>query len=84
MFENEIAKRILEWKNGEKIGPFEVQFNPTNRCNLKCKFCWLRDFDKSGANYEELSMKKYKEMINEGWAKQTAIFMGVICHTLNF
>ena len=65
MFENEIAKRILEWEKSKKVGPFEVQFNPTNRCNLRCKYCWLRDFDKGGLNYEELSTKKYKEMIRD-------------------
>jgi len=64
MFEDKIAERILEWENS-KIGPFEVQLNPTNRCNLKCKFCWLRDFDKSKLNYEELSTRKYKEIIKD-------------------
>jgi len=65
MFEDKIAERILELKNGKKAGPFEVQFNPTNRCNLKCRFCWLRDFDKTVLNYEELSTKKYKEIIKD-------------------
>jgi MoaA/NifB/PqqE/SkfB family radical SAM enzyme len=64
MFEDKIAERIFEWKN-EKTGPFEVQLNPTNRCNLKCKFCWLRDFDNEKLNYEELSAKKYKEMVRD-------------------
>ncbi|MEM5855051.1 MAG: radical SAM protein [Candidatus Aenigmatarchaeota archaeon] len=62
MFEGEIAKRILEWKN-RKPGPFEVQFNPTNKCNLKCRFCWLRDFDDDNLKFEELDTKKYKEII---------------------
>jgi MoaA/NifB/PqqE/SkfB family radical SAM enzyme len=65
MFEDKIAKRVLEWKKGRKIGPFEVQFNPTNCCNLKCKFCWLRDFDEGGLNLDELSTEKYKEMIRD-------------------
>lgn len=65
MFEDMIAKRILLWKNGKRTGPFEIQFNPTNRCNLRCRFCWLRDFDKDRLNYEELSTKKYKEMIKD-------------------
>jgi MoaA/NifB/PqqE/SkfB family radical SAM enzyme len=64
MFEEEIAKRILEWKDG-KPGPFEVQFNPTNKCNLKCRFCWLRDFDDGGLNREELSTSKYMQMIED-------------------
>ena len=65
MFEDKIAERILRWKKGEKIGPFEVQLNPTNRCNLNCKFCWLRDFDDDELNYEELSTEKYKEVIKD-------------------
>jgi MoaA/NifB/PqqE/SkfB family radical SAM enzyme len=64
MFEEKIAKRILEWKAG-KPGPFEVQFNPTNRCNLKCRFCWLRDFDDGDLNEEEINTMKYKEMIKD-------------------
>jgi MoaA/NifB/PqqE/SkfB family radical SAM enzyme len=65
MFEDKIAERILEWKKGEEVGPFEVQFNPTNKCNLRCKFCWLRDFDKGGLNLDEMETKKYKEMIKD-------------------
>ncbi|MEM5829484.1 MAG: radical SAM protein [Candidatus Aenigmatarchaeota archaeon] len=64
MFEDKIAERILEWGKKE-VGPFEVQFNPTNRCNLRCRFCWLRDFDKGGLNLEELSTKKYLEIVKE-------------------
>jgi len=65
MFEDKIAERVLELKSGRKVGPFEVQLNPTNQCNLKCRFCWLRDFDKAGLSYEELSTKKYKEIIKD-------------------
>jgi MoaA/NifB/PqqE/SkfB family radical SAM enzyme len=64
MFEEKIAKRILEWK-ARKPGPFEVQFNPTNKCNLKCRFCWLRDFDDGNLNEEEIDTKKYKKMIKD-------------------
>jgi MoaA/NifB/PqqE/SkfB family radical SAM enzyme len=62
MFESEVAKRILEVLE-RRAGPFKVQLNPTNRCNLKCRFCWLRDFDSGGLNLEELSTKKYLEII---------------------
>jgi MoaA/NifB/PqqE/SkfB family radical SAM enzyme len=65
MFEDKIAERILKWKEGKKTGPFEVQFNPTNRCNLKCKFCWLRDFDDNSLNLIEIDTKKYREMIKD-------------------
>jgi len=70
MFEDEIAKRILEVER-KRAGPFMVQLNPTNRCNLKCKFCWLRDFDKGGLNLEEISTRRYKKLIKE--AKQMKV-----------
>lgn len=65
MFEDKIAEKIWKWEQGEVNSPFEVQFNLTNRCNLKCKFCWLRDFDKQKLNYKELGMKEYKIMIKD-------------------
>ena len=64
MFEDKIAERILEFKN-RKIGPFEIQLNPTNRCNLRCRFCWLRDFDKENLNREEIDTRRYKQIIKE-------------------
>ena len=70
MFEEEIAKRILEIER-KKAGPFLLQLNPTNRCNLKCKFCWLRDFDKGGLNLDEISTARYKKLIKE--AKQLKV-----------
>lgn len=60
-----ITKRISMWMNGEKSGPVRLQLNPTNRCNIKCRFCWLRDFDRTGANYEEIEPDRYLELIKE-------------------
>jgi MoaA/NifB/PqqE/SkfB family radical SAM enzyme len=65
MIEREIAKRIFLWSRGKKEGPFKLQLNPTNRCNLKCKFCWLRDFDSGNLNLDEISEKKYLKIIEE-------------------
>ncbi|MDI6826337.1 MAG: radical SAM protein [Candidatus Aenigmarchaeota archaeon] len=65
--EKEIAKKIFLWSKGEKVGPFKLQLNPTNRCNLKCKFCWLRDFDSGNLNLDEISEKKYREIIEEAY-----------------
>lgn len=61
----EMIKRILTWMNGSKAGPVKLQLNPTNRCNIKCKFCWLRDFDSTAANYEEIEPQRYLEIIEE-------------------
>jgi MoaA/NifB/PqqE/SkfB family radical SAM enzyme len=64
MFEKEIAQWVAGWREGE-TGPFQIQFNPTNKCNLRCRFCWLRDFDDAPLNYEEIPTSRYLEIINE-------------------
>ena len=62
--ENEIVKRINFWSKNEKQGPVHIQFNPTERCNLKCLFCWQRD--SSRVSYEnEVSEKRYEELVKE-------------------
>ena len=61
----EITKRILMWMNGHKAGPVRLQLNLTNRCNIKCRFCWLRDFDATGANYDEIEPERYLKIIDE-------------------
>lgn len=34
------AKRILLWAKGKPQAPIRIEIHPTNRCNVKCKFCW--------------------------------------------
>ena len=34
------AKRIASWAKGKPLGPLRIEIHPTNKCNLKCKFCW--------------------------------------------
>lgn len=65
MMMEETVKRILTWVNGGKVGPVKLQLNPTNICNLKCRFCWLRDFDSTEANCEEIEPQRYLEIIEE-------------------
>ncbi len=36
----EKARRIALWAKGEPQPPVRIELHPTNRCNLKCKFCW--------------------------------------------
>lgn len=52
--ENKI-KRLLDWSNNERPGPYSIEIWPTNRCNLKCKMCgtWARrrEDEKSGIFY---------------------------------
>jgi MoaA/NifB/PqqE/SkfB family radical SAM enzyme len=61
----DIAKKILNWTKEKRTGPFKLQLNLTNRCNLKCRFCWLRDFDSGNLNLDEISEEKYLEIIEE-------------------
>ena len=71
-FHKEIARNIFSWYKGKKLRPVKLQLNPTNMCNLKCPFCWLRDFpdlkyddEVSGGRYEELIKEAKKLGIKE-------------------
>jgi MoaA/NifB/PqqE/SkfB family radical SAM enzyme len=68
---DDLTERLLKWADGKTAGPSKVQLNLTNRCNLKCRFCWLRDFDSSEVNYDELDTAKYFEIV-EGAAAMGA------------
>lgn len=60
----EKLKRILEWEKGNPQGPVDLQINPTDKCNLSCRFCWLRD--SSRVNYNnEISDERYMKLIDE-------------------
>ncbi len=34
------AQRIAEWSRGNPQPPVRIEIHPTDRCNLKCRFCW--------------------------------------------
>jgi MoaA/NifB/PqqE/SkfB family radical SAM enzyme len=58
------AERIKEWSLGNRQGPVRVELHPTDRCNLKCKFCWQSAVEKvDGSN--ELSDEKLHEIVRE-------------------
>ena len=61
---DETVKRIAGWLRGERHGPVQLQFNPTDRCNLLCRFCWLRDT--SRVDYSnQVSDDRYRELVEE-------------------
>jgi len=62
-FHKEIARNIFSWYKGKKLRPVKLQLNPTNMCNLKCPFCWLRDFP--DLKYDEIPEERYEELIKE-------------------
>jgi MoaA/NifB/PqqE/SkfB family radical SAM enzyme len=37
-----IISRLIKWSKGEKAPPHKVLVYPTNKCNLKCPFCFQR------------------------------------------
>lgn len=62
------ARKVIELESGKRVGPFNLQFNPTNLCNQKCRFCWLRDEknqEKQGIDRQELPDEKYIRIIED-------------------
>lgn len=60
----ELINHLKLWNQKNPKGPYKLQFNPTDRCNLECIFCWQRDT--SRVSYEnEISTKRYIELIKE-------------------
>ncbi len=61
---DEIVKRVKKWLEGKPQNPIKLQFNPTDKCNLGCIFCWQRDSFR--VNYKnELSKERYIQLIKE-------------------
>jgi radical SAM protein with 4Fe4S-binding SPASM domain len=57
-------ERIKSWQLGRPLGPLRLQINPTDKCNLKCRFCWLRD--STQVDYKnQITEKRYIELIKE-------------------
>lgn len=65
----EKIERIKKWAEGGKAGPYTLEINTTNRCNLECRFCWQRATDPDLT--EELNDDKLLKIIDQ------AIEMGV-------
>jgi len=63
----EIIKRLIQWSKGNPQGPISIHLDPTNRCNLNCRFCWQRSHERLGwvDRKNELSEKKLLSIIKE-------------------
>jgi len=59
----EVIDNLLKWAQGEKVAPEEVQIYPTNKCNLRCVFCYqqLQEYNLS----DEVSHKRWLEIAKE-------------------
>ncbi|MFH1850043.1 MAG: radical SAM protein [archaeon] len=58
------AARIAKWAKGKPRPPVRIEMHPTNRCNLKCLFCW-RSAEKNPDYSLELPDEKLYAIVNE-------------------
>jgi len=65
--EEEMIKRVAEWFKGNPQGPISIHIDSTNRCNLKCRFCWQRSHERFGwlDREDELPRKKFLEIVRD-------------------
>jgi MoaA/NifB/PqqE/SkfB family radical SAM enzyme len=70
VLEREKTKRILDWFDGKKQGPFKIDIELHRRCNLNCLSCSRRADDKFDKINDfskkiEMPLKKWLEIIDE-------------------
>jgi len=65
--EEEVIKRLFDWSKGNLQGPISIHIDTTNRCNLKCRFCWQRSHERFGwlDREHELPEKKLLEIVTD-------------------
>jgi len=63
----EKIKRLISWSRDKPQGPISIHLDPTNRCNLKCRFCWQRSHERKGLVdlKNEVSEQKLLEIVKE-------------------
>jgi len=63
----DLILRLLEWSKGNSQGPISIHLDPTNRCNLRCRFCWQRSHERFGwlDRKHELSERKLLSIVKE-------------------
>lgn len=60
---------LKKWIKGEKPGPYIIDLNPTDDCNLNCLSCWQRNpkfKDKLDFKHYELSDERLLSLVDEG------------------
>ncbi|MFP4116406.1 MAG: radical SAM protein [Candidatus Aenigmatarchaeota archaeon] len=59
MIEREVIEKLKTWAEGGEEAPHKVHLYPTNRCNLRCPFC-----------YQQLNPYDYSDVVSkERWLK---------------
>ena len=63
----ELIERLVKWAKGKPQGPLSIHIDPTNRCNLRCRFCWQRSHERLGwlDRKHELPERKLLEIVRE-------------------
>lgn len=60
------AQRIAEWARGNPQPPVRLEIHPTDRCNLRCRFCWQTAEETLDRDYSwELPDEKWLSIIHE-------------------
>lgn len=58
------AERVNSWADGKPAGPVRIEIHPTNRCNLKCRFCW-QSSAKPEDTLEEMSEETLFQIVED-------------------
>ncbi|MFH1849290.1 MAG: radical SAM protein [archaeon] len=63
----ERVKRMLDWHHGDRPGPSSIHLDTSNRCNLRCRFCWQRSHERKGwvDLKNELSDQRLLDLVDE-------------------
>ena len=51
--------------------PFQILFDPTSACNLKCKGCWAAEY----GHRQSLSLREMRGIVSQGRALGTHVYM---------
>ncbi|MBN2054337.1 radical SAM protein [bacterium] len=65
---DDVVARLISWSRGEPRGPFNVELNPTDLCNLRCCFCGTLE-KKKAENWDysdEMSKERQLDLTREG------------------
>ncbi len=62
--EDTCLTRIMRWKSGGTPGPWLMTLFPTNRCNLRCRHCWMRGVT-GLAGMEEMPDERLLRLVDE-------------------
>ncbi|MFC1890503.1 radical SAM/SPASM domain-containing protein [Thermodesulfobacteriota bacterium] len=65
--QQEKTRRIASWLDGTPEGPSKMEIEVTDLCQLKCRFCWMRDSERAKHvdPARELTAERWLEIVRE-------------------